>query len=250
MEGVFLRVCITLVPEQTEQTAIVLPLDFRRHFISLMKTFLQDSPIYSHFTSRQPGYSPYVFSTSFNKIVAIHAGEGKMTIKPPVYMTISSGFYEVITEIINAAIKMRDKPMILGLKIQRVEMLSMKRIRAPEAEFRICGHAVFRGTEEYLDGSNMQLLEESINQHMITKHLFFHDLPLTLQEEYSLSPVRILDNSNYKKGVCHHYGGLLTTLQGRMHLQADPKSMQFLYDFGIGVRSGQGFGLLEVVRQI
>mgnify|MGYP001184535660 FL=1 len=245
-----MRVCIKLVPEQTGQASMVIPLDFRRHFISLMKTFLHDSPIFSHFISRQPGYSPYVFSIGFNKIIAIDVDEGKMNIQPPIYMTISSGFYEVITEIINAAIKMRDKPVILGLKIRRVEMLPMKRTRAPEAEFRICGHAVFRGTEEYLDGSDVQLLEESINQHMINKFLFFHDLPLTMQEEYSLSPVRVLDNSNYRKGVCHHYGGPLTTLQGRMHLQADPKSMQFLYDFGIGVRSGQGFGLLEVVRQI
>ena len=245
-----MRVRIAFVPKQIGQASMVIPLDFRRHFISLMKTFLQDSPIYSHFTSRQPGYSPYVFSTGFNKIIAIDVDEGKMNIQPPIYMTISSGFYEVITEIINAAIKMRDKPVILGLKIRRVEMLPMKRTRAPEAEFRICGHAVFRGTEEYLDGSDVQLLEESINQHMINKFLFFHDLPLTMQEEYSLSPVRVLDNSNYRKGVCHHYGGPLTTLQGRMHLQADPKSMQFLYDFGIGVRSGQGFGLLEVVRQI
>lgn len=245
-----MRVCITLVPEHTGQTSMVIPLDFRRHFISLMKTLLQDSLIYSHFTSRQPGYSPYVFSTGFNKMIAINADEGKMTIQPPVYLTISSGFYEVITEIINSAIKMRNKPVILGLKIQRVEMLPMKRIRAPEAEFRICGHAVFRGTEEYLDGSNVQLLEESINQHIMAKYLFFHNLPLTMHEEYSLSPVRVLEHSNYKKGVCHHYGGLLTTLRGRIHLQADPKSMQFLYDFGIGVRSGQGFGLLEVVRQI
>lgn len=245
-----MRVCITLVPEQTGQTSMVIPLYFRRYFISLMKTLLHDSPFYSHFTSKQPGYSPYVFYTGFNKMIAINANEGEMTIQLPVYMTISSGFYEVITEIINAAIKMRNKPVILGLKIQRVEMLPMKRIRAPEAEFRICGHAVFRGTEEYLDGSDVQLLEESINQHIITKYLFFHDLPLTMHEEYNLSPVRVLEQSNYKKGVCHHYGGLLTTLQGRMHLQAEPKTMQFLYDFGIGVRPGQGFGLLEVMRQI
>lgn len=245
-----MRVRLTLTPVQGEQASMTIPMDFRRHFISLLKTILHDSPAYSHFTSQQPGYSPYVFSTGFNKIIAIHADEGEILIQPPVYMTISSGFYEVITEIINAAINMRDKPVILGLKVQRVEMLPMKRIHTRDTEFRICGHAAFRGTEEYLDGSDVKLLEESINQHMITKYLFFHDLPFTLQEEYSLSPVRVLENSNYKKGVCHHYGGLLTTIQGRMHLQAEPQSLQFLHDFGIGVRPGQGFGLLEVVRQI
>ncbi|MCM8767987.1 MAG: hypothetical protein NC921_04300 [Candidatus Omnitrophica bacterium] len=26
--------------------------------------------------------------------------------------------------------------------------------------------------------------------------------------------------------------------------------MQFLYDFGFGVRTGQGFGLLEVIKQL
>lgn len=243
-----MKIQIKLVPIDHEKNTIVIPLEFRNHFISLLKTFLHHSPIYSRFESEKPGYSPYVFSTNFNRIEEINAGKGEILIKAPVYMTVSSGFYEVITEIINAAISMRDNSAILGLKIQSVEMLPMKRINSNDANFRIRGHAAFRGTQEYLDGSNVQLLEESINQHMINKYTFLHNLPFTMQEKYKLSPVHILEDSVYKKGVCHHYGGLLTTLQGRIHLQGDPKSLQFLYDFGIGVRSGQGFGMIEVVR--
>lgn len=243
-----MRIQLTLVPANDGEVSIKLPLDFRRHFISLLKTFLQDSDLYTRFTSEQPGFSPYVFSIRFNKILAIDPDRKEMLIKAPIYMVVSSGFYEVITQIVNTGIGLRSEPIILGLKIQHIDVLPNHRINTSEAGFRISGHAVFRGSEDYLDGSDMQLLEESINQHMIKKYVFFNQLPLTLQEKYQISPVQIMKESSYKKGVCHHYGGLITTLQGRIFLRGDMTTLQFLHDFGIGVRSGQGFGLLEVVK--
>ncbi|HZK44544.1 MAG TPA: CRISPR-associated endoribonuclease Cas6 [Syntrophomonadaceae bacterium] len=243
-----MRIQLKLIAAENEEVTCSLPFDFRRHFISLLKTLLSDSKLYSRFTSEQSGYSPYVFAVSFNKILTIDTDKKEILIKLPVYMTISSGFYEVITQIVNSSIKMRNAPIILGLKIQDVDILPNYKINTNEAEFRINRHAVFRGIEDYLDGSNVQLLEESINQHTINKFSFFNQLPFTLQEEYQLSTIHVMDESNYKKGVCHHYGGLITTLQGRIYLKANRKTLQFLHDFGIGVRSGQGFGLLEVIK--
>lgn len=245
-----MRLQLRLVPYKNDADLLMLPFDFRRHFISLLKTFLHESELYSRFTSEQSGYSPYVFSIRFNKILAIDTEKQEVQIRPPVYMIISSGFYEVITEIVNASISMRkaDKPLILGLKLEHVDILPNYKIDTPETEFRFSGHAAFRGKEDYLDGSDMHLLEESINKHLINKYVFFNQLPLTLQDNYQLNAISIMESSSYKKGVCHHYGGLITTLQGSIHLKGDKRTLQFLYDFGIGVRTGQGFGLLEVVK--
>ncbi|MCX7927219.1 MAG: CRISPR-associated endoribonuclease Cas6 [Candidatus Omnitrophica bacterium] len=40
----------------------------------------------------------------------------------------------------------------------------------------------------------------------------------------------------------------LTTFEGCFRLKGDPRDLQFLYESGIGLRTGQGFGMVEVVR--
>ena len=222
-----MRIQLTLVPNNGEQESISIPLDFRRYFISILKTLLYDTALYSRFEESQPGYSPYVFKIHFKKILAIHTDTNEMIIQPPVYITISSGFYEVTTEIINSAIANRGKPLALDLDIQRVELLPVRRIIAPKVLFGIGGHAAFRGVEDYLDGSNVQLLEESINQHMIAKYLFFQELPFTMQEEYKLSPICILEDSQYKKGVSSTMEFFLLPCKDGCIFRVNPQACSF-----------------------
>lgn len=33
-------------------------------------------------------------------------------------------------------------------------------------------------------------------------------------------------------------------------MKGDPWVLQFLYDYGLGVRCGQGFGILEIVKGV
>ncbi|GEA14999.1 hypothetical protein E308F_12430 [Moorella sp. E308F] len=224
---------------------ITIPLDFRRHFISLIKALAGTSSLANRFTIEKPGYSPYVFSVDFNGIIAMNTSKGEITCRPPVFMTISTGIFEVMTALSNGAIAMKGRKAVLGLSLKDIYLLPLKKIRSTSKKFRILGHAVLRGICDYVDGSDVEQLEEAINTHLFNRYNFLVK-EYCLEDGLRINPVKVLTPSGYYKGVCYHYGGQLTTIQGHIHLQSTPETLQFLYDYGLGVRTGQGFGLLEV----
>jgi CRISPR-associated endoribonuclease Cas6 len=247
---IFLRVNIKLVPVDVNQQNLIIPLDFRRHFISFLKTISANSALFSRFQNTKPGYSPYVLSVIFSKIINIDTASAVMNVKPPVYLTFSTGIFDFMTTVCNGAIGLQGKETVLGLKVNGVNLLPLRKINTGSVEFRILGHAALRGRKDYVNGQDLQEVEESINTQMLTR---FHFLNQQFTLDYAstnLCPVNVASIDNLRKGVCFHYGGLITTLQGRIHLDGDPTTLQFLYDFGLGTRTGQGFGMLEVVREV
>jgi CRISPR-associated endoribonuclease Cas6 len=42
---------------------------------------------------------------------------------------------------------------------------------------------------------------------------------------------------------------VLTCFEGIFSLNGEPEDLQFLYDAGMGIRRGQGFGMLELLGQ-
>lgn len=246
---IFLRVNIKLVPVDGNQQQLTIPLDFRRHFISFLKTISANSVLLSRFQNPSPGYSPYVLSISFCKIINIDTSSTVMTIKPPVYVTFSTGIFDVMTAVCNGAISLQGKETVLGLKIAGVNLMPLRKINSKSVEFKVLGHAALRGKYDYVDSQNVQEVEEAINTQMLTRFSFLNQQYALEYVSDVLSPVCVVSTDFLRKGVCFHYGGQITTLQGKIHLSGDPATLQFLYDFGMGTRTGQGFGLLEVVRE-
>lgn len=224
----------------------IIPLDYRRHFISFIKTISRDSSLFSRFEEEKPGYSPCVFSVGFAQISAIEPQKRQMVIRPPVFMTVATGIFEVMTALCNGAIKSKGRESVLGLVVRDIQMLPYKKIRSRSVLFKIAGHAVLRGREGYLDGDDLDELEEALNTHLRARIQFLKGRYREGVFPDGCHPVKIT-SSGIKKGVCFHYGGLLTTVQGSMELEGEPSALQFLHDFGMGVRTGQGFGLLEVM---
>ncbi len=242
-----LRIKLYLNPGEYKNS-VALPIDFRSNFISIIKNLTENSVISERFEKERPGYSPYVFSVNFADIFSID--DQNIVIKPPVIMTISSGKYEVISTICNKAINKKSQLISnsLDLYLKKIALPPLKKIKKARQSFKIYSHAVFRGSNGYLNGSKMQELEEATNYHMLMHHQLLRT-ELDWADNSSLEPVEVdLSQTFLQKGVCLHYGGQLTTLQGVIGLNGSPESLQFLYDFGIGVRKGQGFGLLGVAR--
>ncbi len=52
-----------------------------------------------------------------------------------------------------------------------------------------------------------------------------------------------------KETVVKHYGAYLRGFRGFFWLEGDEEILQFVYDFGLGVRIGQGFGMIEVIKE-
>lgn len=238
-----------MIPIDSNQHQVTIPLDFRCHFISLLKTISAKSKLFSRFQDDNPGYSPYAFSINFTKIINIDRTDTTMTVQPPVYVTLSTGIFDVMTAVCNGAIGLRGKETVLGLKVDGVNLMPLRKINTRSVQFKILGHAALRGKEGYVDGKNLQEVEESINTQMLTRFHFFMQQYALDYASTALCPVSVESIEHLQKGVCFHYGGLITTLQGKIQLTSDPTTLQFLYDFGLGTRTGQGFGLLEVVRE-
>lgn len=53
---------------------------------------------------------------------------------------------------------------------------------------------------------------------------------------------------SYKEQMLKHYGGYVRCFLGKFRIRTDnPELLKFVYQYGLGLRTGQGFGYLEVV---
>lgn len=240
-----MRVKINFVPAETVNE-INIPLDFRRHFISLIKSMTSGSQIFTRFQEENPGFSPYVFSVNFRKILSIDRPGGRMSVVPPVSMVISTGSFEVMTAICNGAIRLKGAEVILGLILADFQLLPLTKINSYKQAFKIASHAILRAPDHYVDGSDLSEIVESINSHLCKRMNFLHEKGF-YQGTRDSQQIYCRQSSMLCKGVCFHYGGLLTSLRGTLLLEGKPEALQFCYDYGLGVRCGQGFGLLEVM---
>jgi len=219
------------------------PVDFRRHLISFIKRILSDTPFFSRFKTDRPGFSPYVFGVSFARLLEKNSCCFK--IKPPVVMTFSTGFYELLAGACNGAILLKREVSVLGLCLTHINLLPLLKICKDKARFKLVGHTVFRGKNGYVGAGDPESIEEAINTHLQKKLSFFSQQYGNHNFEI-FTKIRVVDASRLQKGVCYHYGGNLTTVRGEVILAGKPELLQFIYDFGLGVRNGQGFGLVEV----
>lgn len=210
---------------------------------------LDTSPFSQRFEESTPGYSPYVFSVHFSKVCRVVPNDGVIFIKPPVFMTFSTGLFDLMTDVCNRAIAIKGQNTILGLKLDQIQLLPNKEIRSDTVKFQVIGHAVLRGSDGYLDNTDEAQIEEAINTHLQTK-LNFLNQKITPLDDILYSPIKLVEHQKLTKGVCQHYGGKITSIRGNITLSGYPASLQFLYDYGLGVRTGQGFGLLEVVKEL
>lgn len=239
-----MRLRINLLPVNGEEK-VSIPEDFRRHFISLLKQVLDGTEVGERFSIEQPGFSQYVFSVSFKRLINWDKGERRITVLSPVLMEISTGIPSVMTAVTNGVLRLYERPVVLGLKVGAFSVPPLTRLTDEIAVFKIKGHAVLRGKGGYLDPlvSTTAEIDDAINIHLFKRLEFLRSAYVP---SGAVSPVSVIPElSSYRKGVCTHYGGKITTLQGSIALRGSPASLQFLYDFGIGVRTGQGFGMLE-----
>lgn len=210
---------------------------------------LDGSQFSQRFEETTPGYSPYVFSIHFNKIHSVIPNRKIMLIRPPVFMTFSTGLFDLMTHVCNRAISMKNQNTVLGLNLDQIQLLPNKTIQSDAVKYQVLGHAVLRGRDDYLDNTDAAQIEEAINTHLQAKLSFLSQNIASLGDTV-YSPIKVSEYRKLAKGVCQHYGGKITTIKGNITLSGYPASLQFLYDYGLGVRTGQGFGLLEVVKQL
>lgn len=169
---------------------------------------------------------------------------------------ISSSDYEFIINLYNGLLEMGnfDFSSDINLRLHRVTMLKEKKIVEDEVTFKTLSPVLIETKDEKPltpEDNNLTLFNKEFNAihdrilkdmrgQGILKEIEF--IPLKIKKQvvkHSLREFRAKTGKPYMT---------LTCFEGYFKLKGDPRDLQMLYQTGIGLRTGQGFGMVEVVR--
>lgn len=195
-------------------------------------------------------------------------------------MFISSSDYEFITALYNGLIDFKEKNEDfrfnddIKLTFQRVFMLNEKKIISDEVIFKTLSPILIekqiiettgnkeKKTDKYIlpsidayasdeafnsifNNIHNGILEDIRAENGIKGHGLYRQLefiPIKLKKQVVKHTLKGFWTKNPDKPVMK-----FTCFEGCFKLKGDPRDLQMLYQIGIGLRTGQGFGMVEVV---
>lgn len=187
---------------------------------------------------------PYTFSVVFGNVKSITSE--RIEFSGELVFKFSTVIPPMVGHLYNH-LKSRNFSYIFGSEIleKRFDLPSSKKISSEKVEYKILGAAVFTKKDGVSLDSLDESFEESIN-HILEVRMnyvksFSKDIP-------AFSPIRVLGKA-LKYTRVRHYGGMLDAFRGYLLLEGKPDVLEFIAQAGIGVRTGQGFGMVKVVRE-
>ena len=234
------------------QSKLNLVKDYRRYFLSFLKKTFEKVGFLKIFEIKE--YRPYTFSVWLGENFKI---DEEVSTDTKISLLFSSGDLEIITHFYNGVLRLKkERYKLIGelLEIKDVVLLPYKKIRAHKAIFKTVGVCVFNNPQapkkdlkswyitpfDDLDKFN-EILYQRINDRFkcLTGSKDAHPIRLNLLENYPIKEVMV-----------KHYNGYVRGFKGVFELSGSPEILQFVYDYGFGIRTGQGFGLLELVKEL
>ncbi|MCD6552067.1 CRISPR-associated endoribonuclease Cas6 [Thermotoga sp.] len=240
-----MRIFVKIQPESGSEGKF--PADYRRIFMSLLKQAYECTPFEEIVNSHDRIPKPYVFSVGFNRIKEI-SGDS-IIFESPVFFNFSSSIPQMVGYLYNYIISQTS--IVNGSKVAGVNLPVPKVITSKTVTFKIMGSAVLTRseTERYYVSPEDDDFEEALNYSLqVRLNLlkgFFEKFSVKVPD---FKPVRVV-NKNLKKVPVKHYGGYIEAFSGTITLDGSPDILNFLYENGMGVRTGQGFGMLKVVKE-
>lgn len=167
---------------------------------------------------------------------------------------ISSSDYEFIVNLYNGLLESKTFQFKDGLTLnfKRVFMLNEKRIENDTVVFKTLSPALIETKDgkpilpfDRLEAFNSEFnaihdrILKDIRGKGLKRNLEFEPLKIKKQVvKHTLKGFREKTGKPYMT---------LTCFEGTFRLNGDPEDLQMLYQIGIGLRTGQGFGMVEVV---
>lgn len=255
-----------------------LPVIYRHRFMALIKEALNESDssyrerLYPDKNSEHSKVAkPFCFNVSMpsgrtakkEKIIIDEGVEIEDTVfyfpqNSSLSFYVSSSEYQFMVCLYNGLLDMKSFQFgnNIYLKLERVFMLNEKKINADEVMFRTNAPVLIENKEgnPILPIASDLSPIASFNDHFNA----IHDRILKdirgegLHREMEFIPVKMK-----KQVVKHTLKGFrektgkpfmtLTCFEGCFKLKGDPRDLQRLYQIGIGLRTGQGFGMVDIV---
>jgi len=219
-------------------------IDYRRRFISFLKNVFEDS--FNSFN----GTKPYVFSVFFGKNTRIEKDKVKNV--ETINFRFSTGDFIVAVKFYNGALRLKKENYLHKIgsenfKIEWIKKEDEKEITgifktlSPVIVERI-GYKNGKDMEERYVVPNEDDFEISLLENILRRHrsIYGKDLSVTT---FKFKEIKV------KKTYVKHYGGYLKCFLGKFKIETDSEELlKFIYDFGLGLRTGQGFGYLDTLR--
>lgn len=226
--------------------------DYRRNFISFLKSVFEKTNLSKEIYQRKE-YKPYVFSVYLGKEFKI---DEEIQAGKEISLLFSSGDPVIITNFYNGVIKLKkeDKKIIgENLKIKDISLLPYKKINKNRAIFKTIGVCVLNDPDAPRDDFKRWYIIPTDDIEKFNEILFkrVNDKYQFLMKKKDTHKIKLnLNNSNIKEVIVKHYEGYVRGFKGIFELEGSAEILQFIYDYGFGIRTGQGFGLLEIIKEV
>lgn len=244
--------------------------DYRKHFISFLKLIFSKSYLKEHFYNNKK-FKPFVFSVWLGDKFEINTE--KIKAGNEIYFLFSTGDPSIFINFYNGIVdfKKSDEEIHLGngnLKIKDITLKPLKKIKENKILCRTIGISVLTNpnasakdfknwyvvpTDDLTLFNNV--LKKRINEkfefiNCINKDFEIELIPLTENEFHILKYFYKLDfETSIIETIVKHYNGYIRGFRGFFWLEGDKEILQFIYDYGLGVRTGQGFGMIDILGQ-
>ena len=222
----------------TEDKPVKVEIDYRRRFISLLKKIFKEE--YEENKTR-----PYTFAVYFGKDAKIKGNliEGVKSIN----FRFSTGDFMLAVRFYNG---------VLALKKQRathrigggefyIEWISQEKEKEPTGTFRTLSPVVverigYTSKKERYVVPFEEGFEESLFENIFRRYK-------DIKGKYLKVSRFAFESINTKEELIKHYGGYVRGFIGKFRIVSDSEELlRFIYQYGLGLRTGQGFGYLEV----
>ena len=215
-------------------------IDYRRRFISLLKRILEDE--YEKVKTR-----PYTFAVYFGKEAKIRGNfvEGVKRIN----FRFSTGDSILAVKFYNGALALKKQKAThtIGEGRFAVEWIRQEEEKEPTGVYRTLSPVVVerigfhspKPTERYIIPSE-EGFEESLLENILRRYRDIMGVDLKVSKF-------TFEGLKTKEEFIKHYRGFLRGFIGKFKVVSDSQELlRFIYKYGLGLRTGQGFGYLEV----
>lgn len=169
-------------------------------------------------------------------------------------LLVSSCDYEFIVNLYNGILQNQKFPLTdeIEISFRRAFIMNEKKIQSDNVTFKTLSPILIETKDDkpILPFNDIEIFNREFNA--------IHERILKDVRGYGLrSPLKFEQIDLKKQVVKHTLRGFrektgkpymtLTCFEGCFRLKGDPRDLQMLYQIGIGLRTGQGFGMVEVI---
>ncbi len=230
-------------------------INIRSVFISFIKkTFENENKLLYNSLFSIKKARPYVFSPYF--------GEGfkEKEIGKEISFIFSSGDFSIFSAFWNGLLALKEKGLdYIKIKenkfsVQDITLLPAKKIKSNQVVFKTVGISVLTAPSAkandfkkwYIipEKENIERFNEILRKRTAERLKFIKGVEKEVKLEFLF-----FEKKPIIETIVPHYNGYVRGFRGNFILKGDIEVLQFLYDYGLGVRTGQGFGLLDIVKE-